>query len=46
MLADLKSSFVCSNPVLLWTNGLFELRVFVGDVVFSDLLDKYYPKLS
>ena len=41
--ADLKSSFVRSNFVLLWT----DLKLaFVGCAVFSDSFDKNYPKLS
>ena len=41
--ADLKSSFVCSHFVLLST---IRIARFCWLRIFSDLLDRYYPKLS
>ena len=41
--ADLKSCFVCSNFVLLWT---FRIACFCWLRSFSDSLDEHYPKLS
>ena len=41
--ADLKSYFVCSDFVLLWA---IPIACFCWLCRLSELIDKYYPKLS